>query len=94
MDQQVKALFASSAEAGKIQAARLAEQYCGAGWQVRLSHGMGLEESRKQAMDNDMTHLLYFHDAECITLVSFSDEMGGYSVDIRVSDLILPERKK
>lgn len=93
MEQRVKALFGAAAE-GMAQAERLAEHYCGAGWQVTLQHGSGLEECRKQAEEGQMTHFLYFHDAERITLVSFADEMGGYSVDIQVSDLILPEGKK
>ena len=37
-----------------------------------------------------MSHLLYFHDAEHITMVSLMDEMGGFTVDILVSDLQLP----
>ncbi|MBM6828986.1 hypothetical protein H9X85_04125 [Anaerotignum lactatifermentans] len=91
MDQRVKALFAS-AEAGRAQAERLAAHYCGAGWQVTLYPEALLEESRKRAEEEQMTHLLYFHDEERITLVSFADEMGGYSVDIQVSDLILPKK--
>lgn len=93
MEQKVKALFSAAAE-GRAQAERLAEQYRTAGWQIHLHHTEDLEESRRWAEERLMTHLLYFHDEEQVTLVSFADEMGGYSVEIKVSDLILPDGEK
>lgn len=91
--QQVRALFASS-PLGRIQAQKIASQYQDAGWQVVLGEREGLEENHRWAEENNMTHLLYFHDDEKITMVSFADEMGGFCVEISVSDLVLPKRKK
>ncbi len=38
-----------------------------------------------------MTHVLHFVDEESIRLVSIADEMGGFTVDISINDLILPK---
>ena len=40
---------------------------------------------------NKMTHVLHFVDEESIRLVSIADEMGGFTVDISINDLILPK---
>ena len=40
---------------------------------------------------NHITYLLYFVDDESIRLVSSADEMGGFTVDISINDLILPK---
>ena len=36
-------------------------------------------------------HVLHFVDEESIRLVSIADEMGGFTVDISINDLILPK---
>ncbi len=41
--------------------------------------------------DNGMTHVLHFVDGENIKMVSVADEMGGFTVDITVDDLIMPK---
>lgn len=41
---------------------------------------------------NGMTHVLHFMDAENIRLVRLSDEMGGFTTDIKISDLLLMQK--
>lgn len=60
------------------------------GMEVLESQLEGLAENQALAEEKGMSHLLYFHDAEHITMVSLMDEMGGFTVDILVSDLQLP----
>lgn len=55
------------------------------GMEVLESQLEGLEENQALAVEKGMSHLLYFHDAEHITMVSLMDEMGGFTVDILVS---------
>lgn len=45
------------------------------------------EDALETARKADMTHMLYFRDVRNLTLTSFADEMGGYSLDITVDDL-------
>lgn len=85
MEQKVKAVFAAHPD-GQETAARIARAYLAAGMEVLES----LEENQALAVEKGMSHLLYFHDAEHITMVSLMDEMGGFTVDILVSDLQLP----
>ena len=68
----------------------MARAYLAAGMEVLESQLEGLEENQALAVEKGMSHLLYFHDAEHITMVSLMDEMGGFTVDILVSDLQLP----
>ena len=39
-----------------------------------------------------MTHVLHFMDDENIRLVSLSDEMGGFTTDITINDLLLMQK--
>lgn len=89
MEQKVKAVFAAHPD-GQETAARIARAYLAAGMEVLESQLEDLEENQALAMEKGMSHLLYFHDAEHITMVSLMDEMGGFTVDILVSDLQLP----
>lgn len=51
-------------------------------------HGKALEQELKKIGENyDATHLLYFLNEEDIILISFKDEMGGFTVPIKVQDL-------
>lgn len=34
-----------------------------------------------------MTHVLYFLDHEKVILVSLTDEMGGFTVEVKLEDL-------
>ena len=85
MEQKVKAVFAAHPNGQETAAAYLA-----AGMEVLESQLEGLAENQALAEEKGMSHLLYFHDAEHITMVSLMDEMGGFTVDILVSDLQLP----
>ena len=80
MEQKVKAVFAAHPDG----------QETAAGMEVLESQLEGLAENQALAEEKGMSHLLYFHDAEHITMVSLMDEMGGFTVDILVSDLQLP----
>ena len=87
MEQKVKAVFAAHPD-GQETAARIARAYLA---EVLESQLEGLEENQALAVEKGMSHLLYFHDEEHITMVSLMDEMGGFTVDILVSDLQLPQ---
>lgn len=89
MEQKVKAVFAAHPD-GRETAARIAKAYLAAGIEVLESQLEDLAENKALAEERGMSHLLYFHDEEHITLVSLMDEMGGFTVDILVSDLQLP----
>ena len=90
MEQKVKAVFAAHPD-GQETAARIARAYLAAGRGGLGGRLDGLEEDQALAVEKGMSHLLYFHDAEHITMVSLMDEMGGFTVDILVSDLQLPQ---
>ena len=47
----------------------------------------------KYAKENGIAHMLYFEDSENLKVVSFLDEMGGYTVSAKVSDLVLPKKE-
>lgn len=86
---QVKALFAW-AEPGHDTAVRIAERYRRAGMKIflyGLAEADGLEEL---GAAHKMTHVLYFLDGERLTLISLADEMGGFTAEVFVSDLLLP----
>lgn len=90
MEQQTpKALFTWAA-AGAAAAAEVAETYRRAGMAVSL-YGEAAEEGLAAlGAENGMTHVLHFLDAERLLLVSLADEMGGFTVEVRRSDLLLP----
>ena len=88
--QKVKALFTWKA-AGSEAAMEIAAAYRKAGMQVFL-YGEAEEADLIALGEADgMTHVLHFMDAENIRMVSLADEMGGFTVDVRKSDLILPK---
>lgn len=89
-ERKVKALFTWKA-AGSEAAMEVAGAYRQAGMQVFL-YGEA-EEAELIALGeaDGMTHVLHFMDAETIKMVSLADEMGGFTVDIKRSDLILPK---
>ncbi len=89
MEQKVCAMFASNPDA-RACAESIALRYQTSGMQVVFSAQTQFEAAYAQAQESKMTHLLYFQDTEHITMASFADEMGGFCVDILVSDLQLP----
>ena len=93
MEQKVRAVFAWT-EAGYETAVRVADLYRKAGMEIFL---YGLSEGGEALVslgeEAKASHVLYFMDAERISMVSLTDEMGGFTVEVRVSDLILPQKK-
>lgn len=87
---RVKALFAW-AEPGHDTAVRIAELYRRAGMEIYLYGAAQQDGIAELGSTLEMTHVLYFLDGERLSLVSLADEMGGFTADILVSDLILPE---
>lgn len=86
---RVKALFAW-AEPGHDAAVRIAGLYRGAGMEILL-YGMAEPEGlAEMGTAHNMTHVLYFWDEERLTLISLADEMGGFTAEVFVSELILP----
>ena len=90
MEQKTKALFTWT-EAGYGTAMRIAEAYRRGGMQVFLYGTAQEDELIELGEINKMTHVLFFQDEEHLKLVSIADEMGGFTADVLVSDLILPK---
>ena len=91
-EQTTKALFTCT-EAGYEMAIVITEAYKASGM---LAYFYGIADEKdliELGQTNGMTHVLHFVDEENIKLVSISDEMGGYTVDVKVSDLLLMQSK-
>ncbi|WP_352400027.1 hypothetical protein [Anaerotignum sp.] len=89
MEQKVKALFAWRT-AGEKTAKHFGQKYEAAGMEVTLHGEAAREELNLIGKDKEITHILYFLDHERLLLVSLTDEMGGFTVEISVGDLVLP----
>ena len=89
MEQKVRAVFAAHFT-GKEKAREMAGLYQEAGVEAIFREAEDFMENKNWAEQEGMTHLLYFSDEEHITMVSFADEMGGFTVEILLSDLQLP----
>ncbi|MBQ9090731.1 MAG: hypothetical protein IJY52_00470 [Anaerotignum sp.] len=89
-EQKTKALFTCT-EAGYETAIGIMEVYRQSGM-LAYFYGIADEKDLVELGEmNGMTHVLHFVDAENIKLVSIADEMGGFTVDITVNDLIMPK---
>ena len=87
---QTQALFTCT-EAGYDAALSIMELYRKNGMQA-FFYGIAEEADLVSLGEiNKMTHVLHFVDEESIRLVSIADEMGGFTVDISINDLILPK---
>jgi len=87
-EQKTKALFTCT-EAGYEMAVVICEAYKTSGMTAYF-YGLADEKELVELGEmNGMSHVLHFVDDENIKLVSISDEMGGYTVDVKVSDLLL-----
>ena len=89
-EQKTKALFTCT-EAGYEMAVAIMEAYRQSGM---AAYFYGIAEAADLISigeTNGMTHVLHFVDGENLKLVSISDEMGGFTVDITINDLILPK---
>lgn len=89
---QTKALF-TCAPAGYDAALAIMERYRQSGMQA-FFYGIAAEADLiSLGEENGMSHVLHFLDAENLKLVSIRDEMGGFTAEITISDLILPPQK-
>ena len=89
-EQRAKALFTCT-EAGWDTALRIMEAYRSSGMHA-IFYGKAAEDALiALGKESGMTHVLHFLDEENIRMVSIADEMGGFTVDITVKDLILPK---
>lgn len=87
---QTRALFTCT-EAGYAAALSVMELYRKSGMQV-FFYGIAEEADLISLGEaNRMTHVLYFVDGESLKLVSLTDEIGGFTADIGIHDLILPK---
>lgn len=89
-EQKTKALFTCT-EAGYEMAVAIMEAYRLSGMAAYFYGIADAKDLVELGETNGMTHVLHFVDEENIKLVSISDEMGGFTVDVTVSDLIMPE---
>lgn len=89
MTQKVKALFAWTAK-GEESARLIGRRYLEAGLAVTFYGEAEKDELIFLGEEQEMTHVLYFLDHEKLLLISLADEMGGFTVEILVEDLILP----
>lgn len=87
-EQATKALFTCT-EAGYEMAIVICEAYKASGMAAYFYGLADANDLVELGTTNGMTHVLYFVDDENIKLVSISDEMGGFTVDVKVSDLLL-----
>lgn len=89
-EQKTKALFTCT-DAGYDAALDIMDQYRRSGMYA-VFYGIADEKDLISLGEtNGMTHVLHFVDGENIKLVSIADEMGGFTVDISINDLILPK---
>lgn len=78
-------------EIGKTTAFQIANEYRRDGMYVENSLlGEDIEENMSYAKEKEMTHVLYFVDSENVKVISLADEMGGFTVDIAVDELVRP----
>ncbi|WP_312059114.1 hypothetical protein [Anaerotignum sp.] len=89
MTQRIKALFAWTAQ-GEASAKIIGGSYLEKGLPITFHGEAERDELIFLGQKKDMTHVLYFLDDERLLLVSLADEMGGFTVEVLVKDLILP----
>ena len=78
-------------EKGRQKAIEIAGLYRKSGMYIEMSLlGEDIAKNMNYAESKQMSHILYFIDSENMKVISIADEMGGFTVDIAVSELILP----
>jgi len=78
-------------EKGRQKAIEIAGIYRQSGMYIEMSLlGEDISKNMHYAESKQMSHVLYFIDSENMKVISLADEMGGFTVDIAVSELILP----
>lgn len=92
--QKAKTLVAYT-QKGMSTAIEIANTYRRSGMYVENSLlGEDIETNMAYAKEKEMTHVLYFIDSVSMKVISLADEMGGFTVDIPVSELVLPKEEK
>lgn len=87
MDNNEKTIFTWT-EDGKATAEEIGQKYEKKGMPITY-HGKAVENQLHEiGKSYEASHLLHFLGDEEILLISFKDEMGGYSVYVQVKDLI------
>ncbi len=82
-------------EAGKATACQIANEYRKDGMYVENSLlGEDLEENMAYAKEKNMSHVLYFMDSVQVKVISLADEVGGFTVEVTVDELIRPGKEK
>ena len=78
-------------EEGRQKAIEIANIYRRSGMYVEMSLlGDNIAKNMAYAQSKQMGHVLYFMDSENMKVISLADEMGGFTAEIAVSELILP----
>lgn len=76
---------------GRRTANEIANEYRASGMCVENSLlGDDLEKNMTYARKKGISHVLYFIDSIHLKVISLADEMGGYTVDITIDELIRP----
>lgn len=71
--------------------AEISNIYRRSGMYVEMSLlGEDVAKNMAYAQSKQMSHVLYFVDSETVKVISLADEMGGFTAEIAVSELILP----
>ena len=79
---------------GKQTALRVANIYRESGMLVENSLiGDDVDENMKYAKSKNMTHILYFIDSVNLKVISIADEMGGYTAEVTIDELIMPSKE-
>lgn len=90
MAQRIKAVFTWT-EVGEATARMVEGIYAEGGLETVL-HGQATEEGLiPLGNDAGATHVLHFLDTEKLLVVSLADEMGGFTVEVLVGDLVLSQ---
>jgi len=84
----------SYTEKGRMAACHIANEYRRSGMALENSLlGSDFETNFAYARNKNMTHMLYFLDHENVKVVSLSDELGGFTVDVTIDELVLPGKE-
>lgn len=89
-EKKAKTLVAFT-EQGRQKAIEISNIYRRSGMYVEMSLlGEDVAKNMAYAQSKQMSHVLYFVDSETVKVISLADEMGGFTAEIAVSELILP----
>lgn len=83
------------ADVGRAKAIEIANIYRRSGMYMEMSLlGEDIQKNMQYAHAKNMTHVLYFINSRDMKVISLADEMGGFTVDIAVEELILPKEEE